>query len=295
MRLRSTRTTLLAFLAAVGTLAPGHHGNSRRLPEIGALSPAVPVSPADVEQLSPKRLPPSPRASRHARSVSGEAMPVGDLVGWQQLMHEDFRTRTLPRTWTAYKGAPGGNAHGWWQPSQVAVRNGCLVLGGSWINGTYATGGVMAWGSSQTYGKYAMRFRMPKADGVKYALLRWPSKGRWPSAGEIDFAEDGDGPRSGIAGTLHHGAGNSQIQRHVSADFSQWQTVGVEWTPGRLVYTLNGRPWARVDSAAVPHGPMHLVLQVEAGAGDQWSAAPDHRTPAQVAMEVDWAVSYRRA
>jgi beta-glucanase (GH16 family) len=222
-------------------------------------------------------------------------MPTGNLPGWKQFLAQDFRGTTLPPGWGTYAGQPGGNQHGWWAPGQVSVRNGRLVLSGAWRAGRFTTGGVMSWAGRSTYGKYEVRFRAPKAYGVKYALLLWPSGGGWPTAGEIDFAEDGDGTRRGTAGTVHHGADNQQVHRTVSADFSTWQTVGVEWTPGKVVYTLNGKAWGSVVSPNVPFGPMNLALQLEAGAGDEWSAAPDTRTPAHVVLEVDWAVAYRRA
>jgi beta-glucanase (GH16 family) len=262
---------------------------------VAPLEVELPPRPALHPDLSPGLPPVDLARARDAASVSGKAIPLGDLSGWKQTMAADFEDSRLPKGWVAYHGLPGGPGHGWWDPAQVLVHQGQLSLEGCWVDGIFTTGGVMAWGVPQTYGKYEVRFRAQRAHGVKYALLLWPAYGGWPAAGEVDFAEDGDGARQGTTATLHHGAANEQEQRALSADFSRWQTVGVEWTPGRLVYTLNGRPWAHVDSAGVPTGPMNLALQLEAGAGDQWSSAPDARTPAHVALDVDWVVSYRRA
>jgi beta-glucanase (GH16 family) len=257
----------------------------------------VPVqSQAVVEPVLVKRIVP-PRASRsRALPRATGAIPVGNLRGWKQFLRQDFLTPGVPAGWGSYSGRPGGNGNGLWAHDHVAVRGDDLHLVGDWQNGTFVTGGLMAKDFASTYGKYEVRFRVSKARGVKYALLLWPASGTWPSAGEIDFAEDGGGHRTSTTGTVHYGASNSQVQHHVAADFTQFQTVGVEWTPGKIVYTLNGRPWGTVTGAKVPDGPMRLALQLEAGPGTSWAPGPTRRTtPATVDLVVDWVVGYRRA
>lgn len=302
--IRSFPVTVLAALSSCTLLtaahvtsahdpAPAVRSRARVAPVKLDLSPPVPA-PFAADNLRPVASI-DRNLIRDRASVSGKAMPRGDLPGWKQLLAQDFNGRALPSGWGTYDGRPGGNRYARWSSSQVSVKNGKLALSGSWLNGQYLTGGVMSWAARTTYGKFEVRFRVPKAHGVKYALLLWPSRGGWPATGEIDFAEDGDGARRGTTATLHYGADNRQVQRHLTADFTRWQTIGVEWTPGKLVYTLGGRPWATVRSGGVPRGPMDLALQLEAGAGDRWSSPPDARTPARLALEVDWAVGYRPA
>jgi beta-glucanase (GH16 family) len=99
-----------------------------------------------------------------------------------------------------------------------------------------------------------------------------------------------------MTATLHYGADDRIIQRTVHADFTRWHTMGVEWRRGQLVYTLDDHPWATVDDAAVPSEAMELDVQTQTGtAGDRWSPAPDATTPAEVDMEIDWAVAYAPA
>jgi hypothetical protein len=96
-----------------------------------------------------------------------------------------------------------------------------------------------------------------------------------------------------MAATLHHGEENDQIQRTVRADFSRWHTMAVEWTPRRLVYTLDGRAWGRVRSAHVPSEPMELAIQAQAGTcGDRYAPCPDRGTPRMVRLQVDWVRAY---
>ncbi len=293
---RSTLLVLLVLLGGPAGVRAQTHPVARAVGPVTTVPDTV-IAP---DRVVPRRATRSrrdpgvaPRPARDKAGPSGRAMPTGDLPGWHQVMAQDFTGSALPAGWGPYAGTPGGNRYGWWSPEQVTVGAGTLALRGSWVDGRYATGGVMAWGSRSTYGKYAVRFKAPVGSGLKYALLLWPSNGGWPATGEIDFAEAGDGSRQVTTATLHHGAANHQEQHTVKADFSRWQTVGVEWSPGRVVYTLGDRPWASVASSAVPSGPMDLALQLEAGAGDHWSAAPDRATPAKVALEVDWAVAYR--
>ena len=292
---RTTRRHLgvLATLA-LGTPAvfafPHHH-----TPPVAAPAPHV---AAEIAVPSAPVVRTVPRvASRGAarRHLPSGAMPVGSLRGWRQVLAQDFTGPRLPAGWGVYSGRPGGNPHGWWSHSHVSVRGKDLHLVGDWQDGTFVTGGLMASAWPSTYGKYEVRFKVSRAQGVAYALLLWPAHGGWPSAGEIDFAEDGGGARRTTTATLHYGAANNQLQKHVRADFTKFQTVGVEWTPGRLVYTLNGRWWATFVGPQVPSGPMRLALQLEAGRGDVWSPAPSRATPRTVDMVIDWVVGYRRA
>lgn len=228
---------------------------------------------------------------------SGVAMPKASLAHWRVKSAVDFTGTALPAGWGSYEGQPGGEPNGYWKHSHAVVRNGVLTLAGYRDGTRFVTGGVMAYSpevGQQTYGKYEVRFRIAKGHGVKYAALLWPVSERWPVDGEIDFAEDGGGDRRSSTGTLHYGASNSQIQKSLSGDFSGWNTLGVEWSPGKLVYTLNGRPWSTVTGAMVPHTPMNLAIQTQAGTCGSWAGAscPDATTPAHVDMQIDWAVTY---
>lgn len=138
-----------------------------------------------------------------------------------------------------------------------------------------------------------MRFRIDRGYGIGYALLLWPASEHWPP--EIDFGEDGGGSRQRTTATVHYGAQNSTIARSVSVDFSRWHTLGVEWSPGVLAYTLDGRSWATVRSTSVPSVPMEFDMQTQAGTcGYQFAPCPNSTTPTQVNLDVDWVVIYSR-
>ena len=216
---------------------------------------------------------------------------------WRRVFFDDFVHGLAHSRWGSYSGQPGGDPGGWYDPSHVVVSNGVMNLetyrdprfGRRWVSGGVSS----APGLKQTYGKYDVRFRVDAGRGVGVALLLWPVADHWPP--EIDFGEHGGETRARehMTATLHYGDANNQIQRTVRADFTHWHTLGVEWTPGRLVYTLDGRPWARLTSPHVPREPMEMDLQAPAGTcGDRWAPCPDATTPAHVNMQVDSVVAY---
>ncbi|MFN2539722.1 MAG: family 16 glycosylhydrolase, partial [Mycobacteriales bacterium] len=47
-------------------------------------------------------------------------------------------------------------------------------------------------------------------------------------------------------------------------DMTQWHTYGVEWTPTRLLFTVDGVGWASMGGSAVPHQTMTLAIQTAA-------------------------------
>lgn len=212
--------------------------------------------------------------------------PRGDLPGWHQVLVQDFNRASDLSGWGRYSGQPGGNPAGWWQRDHVGVRDGALVLCGYPDGARFVTGGAMLLHHSQSYGRYDLRFRMPAATGVKYVLLLWPTDGNWPQSGEVDFAEDGGGDRSRTTATVHYGADDQIIARHLDGDFTRWHTLGVEWTPGHLRYLLDGRPWGEVSGPQVPTGSMELAVQTEAVARQG--------LPARVDLQVDWVAVYQR-
>jgi beta-glucanase (GH16 family) len=226
-------------------------------------------------------------------------MPTGNIPGWRQVFADDFTGHRLnPAKWRSYWGQPGGDPGGFFSPSHVTVSNGMLVISGyrdRALGGRWATGGVSSSpGLVQTYGKYEVRFRLDPGVGVGHALLLAAANGQWPP--ELDFSEDDASNRSRTLTTLHYGRHDSKISRLLTVNLTQWHTLGVEWTPGRLVYTLDGADWATVTSPHVPSIPMVMDIQTQTWlCAHSWAQCPDSRTPSVVRMYVDWVVAYAPA
>lgn len=235
-----------------------------------------------------------------AGSQPSSTGPPARLPGWRRVLVDGFGGSRLNRhVWSAYTGRPGGDPGGWWEPGHVVVRGGALNLetyrdpgvGNRWVSGGVSS----AHGLEQRFGTYLVRFRMDAGKGVAGVLLLWPSASHWPP--EIDFAESGGErtDRSEMTATLHYAPGDQTIARSVRGDFTTWHVMGVEWTPGRIVYTLDGHRWASVRGRHVPAEPMELDIQSQAGTcGVAYAPCPDATTPARVDLQVDWVAAYAR-
>lgn len=227
-------------------------------------------------------------------------MPTGDISGWHQVFSDNFSGTTLDTSkWVPWEGQPGGDSSGWWDPSHVVVGGCMLTLKGyrdtSVKPGIFVTGGVgMAGSHAQTYGKYLVRMRADKGDGISAIALLWPQANVWPP--EVDFYEDGGGARTTMSATLHCGSNGDdscQVEKDLSGyDFTQWHTFGVEWSPGKLVYTIDGTTWATVTDSGVPSIPMTLDLQSQALDCSPYNTCLDSSTPSEVDMQVAWVVAY---
>jgi beta-glucanase (GH16 family) len=237
--------------------------------------------------------------TRASNGPSTTAKPSGDLPGWHRVFADDFTGSSLDSAkWGAYEGQPGGDPGGWWDPSHVVVHHGMVELqtyrdprfGSRWVSGGMSSAPAVR----QAYGKYLVRFRVDAGAGIAAVLLLWPSADG--SHAEIDFAENGGGRRNHMSATLHYDHANGQIQRSVNGDFTHWHTIGVEWRPGRLAYTLDGNVWAALASRHVPRIAMEMDAQTQAGTcGDQSQPCPNATTPSHVNMQIDWVVVYRPA
>jgi Beta-glucanase/Beta-glucan synthetase len=234
-------------------------------------------------------------AATDAAAPSGVPMPVGNLPGWRQAFTDDFTGTTLSRAWITYEGEPAADPGGYFKPSHVEVSGGLLTIG-AWRepehHNLYVTGGISNRHTfASAYGRYDIRFRMDRGTGIAYALLLWPLDNRYPP--EIDIAEDNGRDRSILYSAVHPAAGGRTILNEVPGDFTDWHTVSLEWTPGSLVFTLDGEPWATVTGEAVPSEPMALALQSQAWyCGHTWEACPDETTPPVVNLQIDWVVAY---
>jgi beta-glucanase (GH16 family) len=224
------------------------------------------------------------------------ATPSQASAAWRLRFAANFRHGLNTKIWTRYDGTPRCCHQTRWRPSHVVVKGGILRLqnyrdrayGGRWVSAGVSMGRSL----NQTYGKYRVRFRMTKGHGIGMCMLLWPAHG-WPP--EVDFAEESSsvGARRFETSTLHFGRHNSEIHHRVHANFTRWHTIGVNWRPGKLVYTLDGHAWARTIGPEVPDVPMHLGLQTHVGTNGNTGSAPDSATPAKVGLQIDWIKVYR--
>jgi hypothetical protein len=228
------------------------------------------------------------------------SMPSADLPGWHLVLSDDFPGTSLDLTkWYAPYDSPSRH----WRPQQVTVHDGVLDIDAArQADGYWWSSGVNGGrGLKQTYGKYLVRARFDAGRGISDAMMLWPTGGvcDWPP--EIDFSESGGEwatSRTGYSGFYHYRNPGCGQDGHVSlgqapsVDYTQWHTIGVEWTPGKLVYTLDGQPWATSTDLNIAQFNTingELVLQSQACNG---SSCTDMTTPLHVHLIVDWVAIY---
>ena len=211
--------------------------------------------------------------------------------GWVQRGGDEFHGTTLDfSTWRLYGGS-GANGIGVRSPDAVWVNDGMLGISASGD----VSGGV-AWLSSPatTYGRWEFRARVEQGTGYAPAILLWPDSDKWPVDGEIDVMEIVDGARGVNHTTVHYGDDDQRIDSMVTGDFTQWHTYAVDWQPDSITVYLDGEPiFSTTDPAAIPHGPMHLAIQLDVGPQGTWIPARDETTPDAVSLYVDWVRLYR--
>ena len=174
--------------------------------------------------------------------------------------------------------------------------DGKLVLEGATNAQGQEIGSGVADHIDQNYGRWEVRFRVDAGAGYGAAILLWPSAGyEFPDDGEIDIMEVPAPTRDRGVNVVHLGPRNDQAGNPVVADFTAWHTVSVDWSPGELVYHLDGVETWRAPTHLVPDKVMRLALQLDECALPVyrgWIPCRDASSPPTVAMEVDWVKVY---
>ncbi len=245
--------------------------------------------------------------------VAGGCSEEEPAVG-RVLLADDFSGSSLARTWgTCHWWSPTGctiltnDELEWYQRSQVTVGDGLLRLTAEpgsvdahdrhfpYVSGMVSTGrpgdepedvARLAF----TYGRVEVRFRIPEGDGTWPAIWMLPVTNE--ALPEIDLLEVRGQTPDLPAMTLHPRSGARQREEVRTDDLSTgWHTVRLDWSPGELVWAIDGVERFRVTGRAVPREPMYLVANLAIG-GD--AGAPAASTPFPARFLIDsvriWAL-----
>lgn len=232
-----------------------------------------------------------------------ESAPAGDLPGWTQTFRDDFTTNValgsfpsaVSSKWSAYPSPwKDTSGYGTYSPGRtVSISNGVLNQYIHTENGVPLVSALLPQvpgtgsGGGQLYGRYAIRFRADKLSGYKMAWMLWPDSNN-QSDGEIDFPEKNI-DSGNVWGFVHHkGAtsGSDQDWSKAAIDITQWHTAVMEWSPGKVVFLLDGQQiGGSVDR--VPDTPMHWVLQTETALN---SGKPSSTVKGNV--QIDWVAAW---
>ena len=279
-----------------------------------------------------------PHATRPTTIPAGTPPPPGYHLVW----HDEFDGAEVDRThWDfdagtgfyipASRGHPGQWVNGWGNDelecytdrhANAYVADGWLHLravkedyrGGHYSSARLRTGGHGEMPLfTMTYGRVEWRAKLPVGQGLWPALWLLPQDeayGGWAASGEIDVLEARGGEANVVQGTIHYGGPSpanvwAGQKARVSGTIADWHVYGLDWTPGRLRWTVDGvttftrdrwtskaadgtpRPWpAPFDR------PFYLVMNL--AVGGQFGGNPTAATAFPAEMLVDYVRVYAR-
>jgi beta-glucanase (GH16 family) len=190
---------------------------------------------------------------------------------------------------------------GWWDPDQVFLRDGDLIIEPAYKNGKYGPGfysGELASNGrvSFKYGYFECRAKLPLASGVWSAFWMMPFVNSDAIKGgtdgtEIDIFESpyaGKADKDAVQHNLnwdgydagHQTTGSGRVP--VSAPYTTFHTYGVEWTPDAYVFSIDGKETWRTDAKGfgVSQVMSYLLLSCEVE-GQVVNGVPTPADPSQ--------------
>jgi beta-glucanase (GH16 family) len=229
---------------------------------------------------------------------------------WDDEFSGSAGSRPDPGRWEVETGSRRGTLQRYTgSTANVAVdgRGHLLITARRTAAGGYTSGAIQTQGRFQTrYGKLEARIKLARGQGL------WPafwavgsdySQVGWPASGEIDMMENFGNDPFEITGSIHgpwrtqHGYALHRDERSPISLANAFHVYGVTWSPNKITFTLDGRPYATVTPRSLSQGqrwvfnkPFYLILNL--AVTDRWAGSPA-KTEFPVSMEVDWVRVYR--
>ncbi len=151
----------------------------------------------------------------------------------------------------------------------------------------------------QRYGRFEARMMLPSGQGIWPAFWMVGSNIKsvgWPACGETDICEFVGKTPTTVYGTLngpgYTGRDARQGRIHYDTLSTQFHTYGLEWTPNRMIWTFDGKPFHKVEAKDVaPHPwpfdkPQFLLLTL--AVGGNFPGSPEASTLFPQRLVVDW-------
>lgn len=266
-----------------------------------------------------------------AGPLSAEPDPPNPKVpepypGWMLVWSDEFAgpdgSAPDPAHWSCAIGGGGYGNHELEtytsRPENVVVQSGELVItcrretltGPDGIERGYTSARLKSEGHfDQRFGRFEARIKIPGGQGVWPAFWMLGSDhgtAGWPGCGEIDIMENVGKEPGLVHGTVHgpgysgaHGISGSYTLPEGHAFWEDYHVYGVDWSPGRLVFEVDGKAYHTVTPDRLPKEarwvfdhPFYLLLNLAVG-GD-WPGPPDENTPFPQQMRVDWVRVYTK-
>ncbi len=166
------------------------------------------------------------------------------------------------------------------------------VNGQAYVSGALSSFRKFDW----TYGYVEARIDLPEGTGLwpSFWMLGSEFKDLKPQLYVMEF--NGSEPNS-----LYHNynytdsEGNLRSPRQheivVNGASEGWQTVGLRWSEGELVFYVNGYPTFQVNGENVSSQAMYVMLNL--AVGGLWVDTPDETTPNPAQLKVDYVRVYQ--
>jgi beta-glucanase (GH16 family) len=262
---------------------------------------------------------PAPNASRHQTSGADAREAAARLI-WSDDFNGPAGAPPDPAKWHAVTGPYGADSHEleyYTDRSTNVTLDGAgnLVItarretySGDSVTRQYTSARIETGGLFQTmYRELDARIKLPEGQGLWpafWALGSDYARVGWPGSGEIDMMEElGKNPFV-FYGSIHGPSRASPdgwtitvAKRSRASLAARFHVYGVRWSPGKVVFTLDGVPYGARTRADLKPGdrwalnhPFYLLLDLAVG-GD-WPGSPNASTPFPARMLVDWVRVY---
>ncbi|MCA0989302.1 carbohydrate binding domain-containing protein [Guptibacillus algicola] len=240
---------------------------------------------------------------------------------WNIVWEDDFDGTAIDEDkWNFIEGG-GGYGNNEWQnytsrEKNARVEDGSLVIeahkeqygGNDYTSAKLTTENKGDW----TYGRYEIRAKLPKGQGMWPAIWMMPTDydlySGWPATGEIDIMELLGHEPDTVHGTLHYGKpwkNTGEKYKLPVGDFSDdYHTFTVDWEPGEFRWYVDGilyskqNDWfTKSEDEAAPYtypAPFDrdFFLQLNLAVGGNWPGYPDETTTFPNKMLVDYVKVY---
>jgi beta-glucanase (GH16 family) len=172
----------------------------------------------------------------------------------------------------------------------------------------YTSAQLVTDGRFQTrYGRIEARIKLPAGAGLWPAFWAVGTNSdqlTWPAGGEIDVMENiGSDPFKTYA-VIHGPAAHDKYgynlitpKRSPISLSSGFHVFGIDWSPGKIVFTLDGKPFSSRTAGTLPAGatwvfnkPFYLILEL--AVGGNFPGPPNASTQFPATMLVDWVRVY---
>ena len=287
----ATTTTTSKAATTVAKAVPAAPPTKATTPAAPATTPPAPVTspPAPPTKAT---TPAAPTTTRAAATTTAPPSPAPS--GWQTIFEDNFDGGGVNSTKWTIENRPATNMGeiSFYASDDVFVRDGSMIvrsqnrpMGGR----SFTTGQAVSKFDFQ-YGRVEIRAKMPVGQGFWPALWMLPTNGATSGwLPEIDIYESIN-RETRYFGNYHFPTESGQSKLGpvpVPTDVTGWHVYGLEWTPDRLSWTLDGDVVISTTNVAATRGH-RMFLLITFALGGAWPGPPDATTPFPAEMQIDY-------